>query len=100
VSDSARLFAMLDLSAADAIINVWNDKYHYNFWQPITAIRNDDGNPATETDPTWTPLFNPLLPVAIAGIGPASTTPPYPDHPSMARGSLRCQQPSWWGRTA
>src|SRR6476659_7641986 len=62
-SDSARLFAMLDLSAADAIINVWNDKYHYRFWRPITAIRfADDGNPATQADPTWTPLFNPALP--------------------------------------
>ena len=81
VSDSARLFALLDLSAADAIINVWNDKYHYNFWRPITAIRNDgDGNPATVADPTWTPLFNPdplLVPPAIGGIGPALITPPY-----------------------
>jgi hypothetical protein len=84
VSDSARLFAMLDLSAADSAINTWNDKYHYNFWRPITAIRNDDGNPATEADPTWTPLFNTALPTAIAGIGPALTTPPYPDHVSGA----------------
>ena len=83
-SDSARLFAMVDLSAADAIINTWNDKYHYRFWRPITAIRNDDGNPATVADPTWTPLFNPALPVAIAGIGPALITPPYPDHASGA----------------
>jgi hypothetical protein len=84
VSDSARLFAMLDLSAADAIINTWNDKYYYNFWRPITAIQNDDGNPATVADPTWTPLFNPALPVATAGIGPALITPPYPDHVSGA----------------
>jgi len=84
VSDSARLFAMLDLSAADAIINAWNDKYHYRFWRPITAIHNDDGNPATVADPNWTPLFNPALPVAIAGIGPALITPPYPDHVSGA----------------
>ena len=76
VSDSARLFAMLDLSAADAIINTWNDKYHWNFWRPITAIRR--------TDPTWTPLFDPSLPVATAGIGPALITPPYPDHMSGA----------------
>ena len=76
VTDSARLFALLDLSAADAIINAWNDKYHWNFWRPITAIRR--------TDPTWTPLFDPSLPVAIAGIGPALITPPYPDHPSGA----------------
>ena len=84
VSDSARLFAMLDLSAADAIINAWNDKYHYRFWRPITAIHNDDGNPATAADPTWTPLFNPALSVEIAGIGPALITPPYPEHPSGA----------------
>jgi hypothetical protein len=86
VSDSARLFAMLDLSAADAIINAWNDKYHYNFWRPITAIRNDnDGNPDTEADPTWTPLFNTALPVAIGGIPFGTlTTPPYPDHVSGA----------------
>jgi hypothetical protein len=76
VTDSARLFAMLDLSAADAIINTWNDKYHWNFWRPITAIRS--------TDPTWTPLFDPSLPVATAGIGPALITPPYPEHPSGA----------------
>jgi hypothetical protein len=76
VTDSARLFALLDLSAADAIINTWNDKYHWNFWRPITAIRS--------TDPTWTPLFDPSLPVAIAGIGPALITPPYPDHVSGA----------------
>jgi hypothetical protein len=85
VSDSARLFAMLDLSAADAIINAWNDKYHYNFWRPQTAIhRNDDGNPATVPDPTWTALFNPLLPPAIAGAGPPLNMPPYPEHPSGA----------------
>jgi hypothetical protein len=84
VSDSGRLFAMIDLSAADAIINAWNDKYYYNFWRPITAIRNDDGNPATEADPTWTPLFNPALDPTLAGIGPPLITPPYPEHPSGA----------------
>jgi hypothetical protein len=85
VSDSARLFALLDLSAADAIINTWNDKYHYNFWRPITAIRRaDDGNPATVPDPTWTPLFDPSLPLATAGVGPPLITPPYPDHVSGA----------------
>lgn len=85
VSDSARLLAMVDLSAADAIINTWNDKYHYNFWRPITAIRRaDDGNAATVSDPTWTPMFDPSLPAAIGGAGPALVTPPYPDHVSGA----------------
>ncbi len=96
VSDSARPFAMLDLTAADAMINTWNDKYHWNFWRPIFAIRQigaDDGNPATVADPTWTPLFSagfptsPPLganPVPIGGIGGPLGTPPYPDHPSGA----------------
>jgi hypothetical protein len=68
VSDSALMFAMLDLTAADASINCWNNKYHWGFWRPMAAIReaDTDGNPATEPDTTWTPLF----------------TPPYPDHPS------------------
>jgi hypothetical protein len=76
VTDSARLFAMLDISAADAIINTWNDKYYWNFWRPITAIRL--------TDPTWTPLFDPSLDTTTAGIGPPLITPPYPDQPSGA----------------
>jgi hypothetical protein len=86
VSDSARLFAMLDLSAADALINTWNDKYHYNFWRPITAIRKaaTDDNPATTADTGWTPMFDPSLPAAIGGAGPALITPPYPDHVSGA----------------
>ena len=52
VSDSARLFALLDLSAADALINAWNDKYYWNFWRPITAIHKADidGNAATVQD--------------------------------------------------
>jgi hypothetical protein len=40
--DSALMFAMIDLNAADAIINTWNDKYHWTFWRPIAAIRNAD----------------------------------------------------------
>src|SRR5262249_54808415 len=94
VSDSARLFALLDLSGADAIINTWNDKYHYRFWRPITAIRHaDDGNPATVSDPTWTPLFSagfptsptlPASPLPIGGVGGPLSTPPYPEHPSGA----------------
>ena len=86
MSDSARLLALVDLSAADAIINAWNDKYHYNFWRPITAIHKAaaDGNDATEADTGWTPLFNPTLPAAIGGVGPPLITPPYPEHVSGA----------------
>jgi hypothetical protein len=80
-ADSARLFAATNLAAADAAIGCWNDKYHWNFWRPITAIReaDGDGNPATEADPAWLPLFDPSTPVALP---PALVTPPFPDHPS------------------
>ena len=81
IVDSARLFASENLAAADAAIGCWNDKYHWNFWRPITAIREaaSDGNRATEADPAWTPLFDPSTPVVTP---PALVTPPFPDHPS------------------
>ena len=80
-SSSARLFAMENLAAADALIGCWNDKYYWQFWRPITAIReaDTDGNPATEADPTWLPLFDPATPVCNP---PPLFTPPFPDHPS------------------
>jgi hypothetical protein len=86
VSDSARLFALLDLSAADALINAWNDKYHYNFWRPITAIRHggSDDNAATVEDTGWTPYFDPARIPLPGEVGPALITPPYPDHVSGA----------------
>jgi hypothetical protein len=86
MSDSARLFAMMDLSAADSLITVWSDKYARNFWRPMTAIRRADidGNPDTVADPTWKPMFDPALDPGIGGTGPALITPPYPDHPSGA----------------
>ena len=84
VTDSALLFGMMDLAAGDAQINCWNDKYHWDSWRPISAIRHADldGNPATTADPTWQPLFVPTLDPAIAGAGPPLITPPFPEHPS------------------
>ena len=74
LGDSARLFALANLAGADAGITAWNTKKHYNFWRPITAIQqllpeDNDGNPQTEADPTWTSLF---------------AAPPYPDYTSGA----------------
>jgi hypothetical protein len=85
-TESARLFAMIDLNAADAVITAWSDKYARLFWRPLAAVQHgeDDGNPATVGDPAWTPLFTPSLDPAIAGVGPPLNTPPYPDHPSGA----------------
>jgi hypothetical protein len=79
IADNARLFAMVFLSAADASIGCWNDKYYWNFWRPIDAIRlaATDGNPATEADPGWLPLFDPSTPTL-----PLLVSPGFPDHPS------------------
>ena len=81
IVENARLFAMENLAAADALIGCWNDKYYWQFWRPITAIReaDTDGNPATQADPTWLPLFDPTTPVCNP---PPLVTPPFPDHPS------------------
>jgi len=58
--DCARFMALTAVAAADAGIAVMDAKYHYNFWRPITAIRNGDidDNPATERDATWQPIDN------------------------------------------
>ena len=60
VIDSARFMALVSVAAADAYIAVMDAKYHYDFWRPITAIRNgdNDDNPATERDATWQPIDN------------------------------------------
>jgi membrane-associated phospholipid phosphatase len=58
--DNARLFALLNVSMADAVIAIWNAKNTYNTWRPVTAIRNADvdGNPDTPQDTTWSPVLN------------------------------------------
>jgi hypothetical protein len=86
IVESARMFAMTNLASADGVIGCWNDKYYWNFWRPITAIREggSDGNPATEADSGWKPLFNPTdgngNPIPVSG--PSLVTPGFPDHPS------------------
>jgi len=57
----ARLLALVNVAIADAGIAIWESKYYYQFWRPVTAIREagplgaDDGNAATIGDPTFTP---------------------------------------------
>ncbi len=67
--ETARLLAMGNLLDSDVGIACWDSKYHYLFWRPIMAIRNAqiDGNPATQPDPTWTPLL---------------VTPNHPEYPA------------------
>lgn len=73
VSDASRLYALVALTMGDTLIGVWDAKYHYNYWRPITAIRmgDSDGNDWTEGDATWDSLI---------------TNPPYPDYTSGANG--------------
>ena len=71
LAESARLLALLNMGLANAYMINWDAKYTYNFWRPVTAIRNgdQDGNDATERDAGWTSL-NP--------------TPLHPEYPSQA----------------
>jgi len=60
VTANARLLAIAAMAMDDALIAVFDAKYTYNLWRPITAIRNGDadGNDATERDPSWTPFID------------------------------------------
>jgi PAP2 superfamily len=55
VVESARFMALGAIAMNDALIAVLDAKYHYNFWRPVTAIRNGDidDNPATDREATW-----------------------------------------------
>ena len=65
---NARMFALNGMIGDDALMAITDAKLHYNFWRPITAIRNGelDQNPATAPDPAWEPLI---------------TTPNHPEYP-------------------
>jgi hypothetical protein len=78
-ADQARLYAEINLVAADAATVCWNNKYYFKFWRPRAAIReaDTDPNPATIADPNWEPLFSSATPTT-----PALVTPPFPDYPS------------------
>jgi membrane-associated phospholipid phosphatase len=77
---NARLFALLNVSLADAAIAVYNAKNVYEAWRPFTAIRNADvdGNDATIADPNWTALLttpcHQEYPSGHSGLSAASTT--------------------------
>lgn len=56
--ETARVFALLNMTIYDAYVNVFDNKFHYNHWRPYTAIRwaANDGNPYTEPDLEWNNL--------------------------------------------
>ena len=68
-SEAAHAFALVNVTGADAAIACWDAKYAFNFWRPITAIRNADvdDNPSTSPDPAWVSLV---------------PTPPFPEFTS------------------
>ena len=69
LSQNARIFALLNVTGADAAIACWDTKFTYNTWRPVTAIRaaDSDGNPDTDADPTWSSFV---------------VTPPFPEYVS------------------
>ena len=83
----ARLLALVNVGMADAALAAWESKYHYEFWRPVTGIREadpgtgpsgvGDGNPATVADTAFMPLGAPASNLA----GP-NFTPPFPAYPS------------------
>ena len=71
--ESARMFALLNVSIMDGVQTAQASKYVFQLWRPVTAIKRagEDMNPATDADPTWMPLL---------------TTPPYPSY----AGNMAC----------
>src|SRR5215210_1199242 len=71
VAENARVFALMSMALANCFIVDWDAKFQYNFWRPVTAIRNgdQDGNDGTERDAGWLPL---------------NATPMHPEYPSQA----------------
>jgi hypothetical protein len=89
VVELSRLLALVNGAMADAGITIWESKYYYQLWRPITGIREadkgsgptdlGDGNPATVGDPTWTPFGAPA-----SNLQGPNFTPPFPAyHPRM-----------------
>jgi hypothetical protein len=82
-----RLLALINVSMADAAIAIWESKYYYQYWRPVTGIRESDigtgpsglgdGNAATTGDPTFMPLGAPA-----SNLSGPNFTPPFPSYPS------------------
>jgi len=87
VEQFSRLLALVNVAMADAGIAVWESKYFYQYWRPVTGIRESDagtgptglgdGNPATIGNPGWSPLGAPA-----SNLVTVNFTPPFPSYPS------------------
>jgi hypothetical protein len=69
LSENARAFALLNIAMTDALISVFDSKYHYTFWRPETAIAAADADDNSRTDPD-------------AAFKPFITTPCHPSYPA------------------
>jgi hypothetical protein len=69
LAQNARMFALLDASVADGVIALYDSKYAFHRWRPVTAVRaaDNDGNPDTAGDTDWTPLAPTALDPSYAG---------------------------------
>jgi hypothetical protein len=70
VPETARLFALLNLAAADTAISIWETKYFYRTWRPETALREMDTklNAAAAPNPDFIPnLASPSFPAYTSG---------------------------------
>ncbi len=76
VAKSAELFAQLNVAMADAGIDAWHWKYHYDLWRPVVGIRAEN---SPDGDPFWAPLG---APQTNASPGRYTLTPPFPAYPS------------------
>lgn len=84
-AETLRLFAILNISMADAGLTSWESKYYWKVWRPVTGIRETnydnvpapDGNADTVADPNWRPLGAPNT--NTSGV---YFTPPFPSYPS------------------
>jgi len=85
---NARLFATVAQAMDDALIAVFDAKYHHNFWRPVTAIRNADadGNDATAREPNWVSLID------------APLHPEYPSAHSSLASTVATILKAEWGR--
>jgi hypothetical protein len=73
LEENALLFVLIDIAAADARIAVWDAKYTYLFWRPVTALNANADGSVTNNYSAWTPLI---------------VTPAHPDYPSGHSGTV------------
>lgn len=73
-AEFARLFALINVAMGDAAIFAWREKYGFEFWRPLSGVREDGG---PQADPFWLSLGAPTTNTNFS-----SFKPPFPAYPS------------------